>query len=233
VTEITIIADDMGSLERKPDGTVAGYGTETGAFVRLDDLQPGYAFGQIDRTILMSPAQVNARVVIPVTTYEAIMKGSPPDLILYANNYDPVDEAHPIIERFQSPSDALNVFRAGAVMSKGTTTSSGLVGTYFANVFGPEQYQDLHEPLARTFFETFFAQNIPVGQIRTQLGLPGRERSGPEDAARALLEFLKSGPYNLNTDEPVPLMINFRYNTARVPAHPPARPGRRMSEGEE
>ncbi len=88
--------------------------------------------------------------------------------------------------------EALEVFRAGAVMSKGTTTTTGLVQTYFANVFGPEQYQDLHEPLAEEFFKAFFDHGIYVGQLRTRLGMPGMERSGPEDAARALLEILKS-----------------------------------------
>ena len=192
VEDITIIADDMGSLELLPDGCVAGYGTETGAFVRLDDLQPGYAFGQIDRTIIMSPSQVNARVVIPVTTFENVIKGFTPDLILYANNYDPVDETHPILERFDTYEQALETFRAGAVMSKGTTTTSGLVSTYFANVFGPQQYQEMHEPLAQEFFKAFFDHGIYVGQLRTRLGMPGMERSGPEDAARALLEKLKS-----------------------------------------
>jgi hypothetical protein len=191
VNEITIIADDMGSLELRPDGCIAGYGTETGAFVRLDDLQPGFAFGQIDRTIIMSPAQVNARVVLPVTTFENIMKGFVPDLVLYANNYDPVDEEHPILERFNSPEQAIQVFRDGTVMSKGTTTTSGLVKTYFANIFGPDQYQDVHEPLAKEFFKAFFDRGTYVGQIRTQLGLSGQERTGPESAARALLEALK------------------------------------------
>ncbi len=190
VEEITIIADDMGSLNLDDESRVTGYGTETGAFVRLDDLQPGFAFGQIDRTIIMSPAQVNARVVLPVTTYETVMKGYIPDLVLYANNYDPVDTDHPILQRFTTPEEALATFREGAVMSKGTTTSSGLVHTYFANVFGPEQYQDLHEPLARKFFQAFFEQGIYVGQMRTRLGLPGQERTGPEEAARALLEEL-------------------------------------------
>ncbi|HEY9087101.1 MAG TPA: hypothetical protein VIO36_02950 [Anaerolineaceae bacterium] len=194
VSEITIIADDMGSLERRAGGALVGYGTETGAFVRLDDLQPGYAFGQIDRMILMSATQVNARVVIPVTTYAAIMKGSAPNLVLYANNYEAVDAGHPIIEPFASPQAALDEFRAGKVMSKGTTTTTGLVGTYFANVFGPEQYQEMHEPLAQTFFNAFFERGIPVGQIRTQLGRPGQERSGPEAAARALLEWMQNHP---------------------------------------
>ena len=46
------------------------YGTEMGAFVRLDDLQSGYAFGQIDRAIIMNPDEVNARVILPVTKYD-------------------------------------------------------------------------------------------------------------------------------------------------------------------
>ena len=190
IGEITIIADDMGSLALE-NGSVTGYGTETGAFVRLDDLQPGYAFGQIDRTIIMSPTQVNARVVVPVTTYETIMRGYKPDLVLYANNYDPVDDDHPIIERFSDPASALATFRAGQVMSKGTTTTSGQVGTYFANIFGPDQYQDLHDPLAARYFQAFFDGGVYVGQIRTRLGLPGCERSGPAAAARALLELLQ------------------------------------------
>jgi hypothetical protein len=139
----------------------------------------------------MSPAQVNARVVLPVTTFETVMRGYRPDLVLYANNYDPVDSEHPIIERFATPEEALETFRAGKVMSKGTTTSSGLVGCYFANVFGPEQYQDVHDPLAETYFRAFFAQGITVGQLRTRLGLPGFERTGPVEAAKALLEVIK------------------------------------------
>ncbi len=54
--------------------------------MRLDDLQPGYAFGQLDRSIIMNPNQVNSRIVLPVTTYEHVMKGYPVDMVLYANN---------------------------------------------------------------------------------------------------------------------------------------------------
>jgi hypothetical protein len=190
VDDITIIADDMGSLQLDAQGKVVGYGSETGAFVRLDDLTPGYAFGQIDRTIIMSPDQTNARVVIPVTTYAEVVRGYPIDYILYANNYDTVDDEHPTIERFYSPEDAISVFREGAVMSKGTTTSTGKVSTYFANVFGPDQYQTLHETLAKRYFDQFFAQDIYVGQIRTQLGIQGMEREGPDHAARGLLDLL-------------------------------------------
>ncbi len=190
VQDITTIADDMGSLDIL-DGQVRGFGTETGAFVRLDDLQPGYAFGQIDRTIIMSPSQVNARVVLPVTTYDNITKGFSIDLVLYANNYEPVDEEHPIVQRFETPAEALEVFRAGTVMSKGTTTTTGLVQTYFANVFGPQQYQDLYEPLATQYFQAFFDRGIFVGQLRTRLGIADMEHQGPQEAALELLSTLK------------------------------------------
>ena len=191
VDDIAIVADDMGSLSIAKDGSIIGYGTETGAFVRLDDLQPGYAFGQIDRTIIMSPNQVNARVVLPVTTYEKVIKGYPIDVILYANNYEEVDDEHPIIGRFDTPEDAIQVFREGKVMSKGTTTTVGQVQTYFANIFGPHQYRDLHEKLANKYFKAFFDHHIFVGQMRTRLGIHGMERQGPEASARALLETLR------------------------------------------
>ena len=191
VEEITIIADDMGSLQINDAGEIIGYGTETGAFVRLDDLQPGYAFGQIDRAIIMNANQVNARVVLPVTTFEKVIKGTKVDFVLYANNYEPVDEAHPVVGKFNSKDEALPVFRDGQVMSKGTTNTSGIVGTFFANVFGPQQYPDLYDQLAEKYFERMFASGIFVGQLRTQLGVPGMERSGPEIAAKAILKFIK------------------------------------------
>jgi len=191
VEDLLIIADDMGSLDIRADGRIIGYGTEVGAFVRLDDLQSGYALGQIDRTIIMNPDQVNARVVMPVTRYEYIMEGTPVDCVLYANNYEEVDEHRPVIERFASTEEALAVFRRGAVMSKGTTTTQGLVESYFANIFGPPQYRDLHEGLAERYFGAMFKAGLLVGQMRTMLGIKGREMSGPEQSARALLEMIK------------------------------------------
>lgn len=190
VEEITIVADDMGSIEITPDGRVIGYGTEIGAFVRLDDLQKGYALGQIDRTIIMNPDQVNARVVLPVTKYKNVIKGFDIDFILYANNYDSVDQDHPVIEQFKNSEIALDVFRSGAVMSKGTTTTTGLTHSYFANIFGPPQYRDLHEEIAQKYFDHFFQKDIFVGEMRTQLGISGKEYSGPEESARALLDML-------------------------------------------
>ena len=126
IREVRIIADDMGSLEVGPGGEVLGFGTEIGAFVRLDDLQRGYAFGQLDRSIIMSPNRVNARVVLPVTTLDDVLRGYPVDFLLYANNHEAVDAEHPVVGRLEDEEAALAVFREGAAMSKGTTTEAGL-----------------------------------------------------------------------------------------------------------
>lgn len=193
IQDLIIVADDMGSLQIDKAGNVLGYGTEIGAFLRLDDLQPGYALGQIDRAIIMNANQVNARIIIPVTTFEQVMKGEKIDYILYANNYDALDDDHPLIERFSDIDKALNTFREGTAMSKGTTTSTGLVHSYFANVFGPAQFKELHEPLARRYFEQCFKNGVFIGQMRTRLGLAGCERKGPEEAARKLLDIIRSG----------------------------------------
>ncbi len=187
-----IIADDMGSLDIDDGGAIIGYGTETGAFLRLDDLQQGYAFGQIDRSIIMSPSQVNARIVLPVTTYETIMKGHAVDMLLYANNYEQVDTEHPVLEHFSDVDRAFAVFREGTVMSKGTTTATGIVHSYFANIFGPPQYREVHDKLAMIFFNACFTQGVFVGQIRTRLGIPGYETQGPLEAAQDLLSFIKT-----------------------------------------
>jgi len=193
IRDIQIIADDMGSLKISSDGKLLAYGTEIGAFIRLDDLQQGYAFGQIDRAIIMSPQKTNARVVLPVTTLDEVVRGYPIDFLLYANNYEAVDEAHPVLDRLNTLEHALRIFRRGTAMSKGTTTTLGLVHTYFANVFGPPQYRELHEKLACSTFRTAFKNNIWVGQLRTRLGIQGCEAQGPQAAAQALLDLLENG----------------------------------------
>lgn len=190
IRELTVIADDMGSIEIDDEGYPVGYGTEIGAFLRLDDLQPGYAYGHLDRSIIMNPSQVNARIVFPVTKFDTVIKGHRIDYILYANNYEEIDGEHSVIERFSSVDWALDIFREGAVMSKGTTTSSGLVHSYFANIFGPPEYKALHEEIAVKFFTAFFEKNVFVGQMRTRLGIPGYEASGPREAAMELLRII-------------------------------------------
>jgi hypothetical protein len=180
----------MGSIELDPQGNAIGYGTEIGAFLRLDDLQPGYAYGHLDRSIIMNPSQVNARIVFPVTKYETLIQGHKIDYILYANNYEEIDNEHHVIERFNSPEWALDIFSEGAVMSKGTTTTSGLVHSYFANIFGPPEYKEVHDAIAKKHFESFFRNNVFVGQMRTRLGISGYESSGPRDAAIELLKII-------------------------------------------
>ena len=191
IEDITIVADDMGSLAINEKGEVIGYGTEIGAFVRLDDLQPGYAFGQMDRAVLMNANQVNARVVIPVTTYEIVTTGYKIDYVLYANNYDTIAEGETAIRRINEVEKALDVFRSGRVMSKGTTTTTGIVQTYFANIFGPHQYQELHEILAKEYFHKLYSNKVYVGEMLTQLGVSGWEHDGPSNAAKDLLKLIK------------------------------------------
>lgn len=192
IRDMIIIYDDMGSLEITESGEIKSYGTEVGAFVRLDDLQPGYAFGVIDRSIIMSPHKVNARAVIPITTLQEVLKGYKVDFFLYANNYEEVDDSHPIFDECSSAEEAIAIFREGARLAKGTTTEKGLVRSYFANIFGPLQYKELHERIALRYFNKIFENKIKVGQLRTRLGLPGYEQKGPEAAARELMRIINN-----------------------------------------
>ena len=79
-------------------------------------------------------------------------------------------------------------------MSKGTTTATGITETYFANIFGPPQYKQIHEVLAEQFFSAFFDRGLFIGEMRTQLGVPGKEKDGPEQAAKALLKLVRNHP---------------------------------------
>ncbi len=81
-SQLTVF-DDMGTFKLE-NGHVLAYGTEIGAFVRLDDMTSGYAYKEMDRAIFMNPDKVNSRLVIPVATYPQIMKGYHVDMFLYA-----------------------------------------------------------------------------------------------------------------------------------------------------
>lgn len=186
IQELRVVADDMGSLELDAEGRLRGYGTETGAFVRLDDLHRGYAFGQLDRAIFMSPHRVNGRVVLPVTTLEEVLEPHAIDLLLYANNF----EEGPELAFFSKPEDALAVFGAGCAMAKGTTAETGFTHSDFANPFGAPQRREAHALLAERFFRAAFQSGVQVGQIRTRLALPGWEQRGPAAVAEALLAHL-------------------------------------------
>ncbi len=187
IRHMRVIFDDMGYLERDADGIVKAYGTEIGAFVRTDDLDPTYAFEQLDRGIYTNPDRVNARVTIPISTYEIISKGYPVDYFLYANNYA---EAEQKIQLFSELEPAIATFEEGARRAKGTTTESGLVTSYFANPFGPVQEQERAGELIRAYFSDLFAQGVKVGQMHTSLAIPGMTKEGPRAAAEELFSMI-------------------------------------------
>ena len=190
ISNMNIIFDDMGTF-KEINGEIYGYGTEIGAFVRLDDLAQGYAFREIDRSIFMNPDKINARLVMPVAPYSQIIKGYKIDLFLYANNFTNITENDKAIEYFNNPEDAIKLFKSGPRMAKGTTTEEGLVESYFANPFGPAQKQEATDILIERYFKTMFDTNVKVGQIKTCLGVKGREQEGPREAAIELFNIIK------------------------------------------
>ena len=190
ISDMTIIFDDMGVF-KNVDGIIKGYGTEIGAFVRLDDLDQGYAFKEIDRSIFMNPDKINARLLMPVCKYDDIIRGYDVDLFLYANNYDGVDEGEKSIEYFNNPEEAKKIFKAGARMAKGTTTENGLVESYFANPFGPVQKKEEMDLIIDKYFEDMFNNKVKVGQIKTCLGVLGLEKEGPKKAAIELFDIIE------------------------------------------
>ncbi len=190
--DVDILIDDMGSLHFNKEGELMAVGTEIGAFVRLDDLQPGYAYNTMDRSIFMNPNIVNARVIVPQMSYEEISKSTRVDYLFYINNYEEISEITPSIELFDNLDEAYDVFSEGKRMAKGTTGEVGMTNTYFANPFGAVQKKEEHEKIAKETFEKMDEIGVKIGMIRTQLGIPGYEQDGPYLAAEALIEFIKS-----------------------------------------
>ncbi|MGG5462274.1 phosphoenolpyruvate carboxykinase [Clostridium sp. B9] len=191
ISDMTIIFDDMG-LFKNIDGVIKGYGTEIGAFVRLDDLDQGYAFKEIDRSIFMNPDKINARLVMPVCKFDEIIKGYEVNLFLYANNYTRVDNDEKSIEYFNNSEEAKAIFKAGARMAKGTTTENGLVESYFANPFGPVQKKEEMDKIIDAYFKVMFDNGVKVGQIKTCLAVPGFEKEGPKKAAIELFDIIEN-----------------------------------------
>lgn len=188
IRHMRIIFDDMGYLDKEEDdGTVKGYGTEIGAFVRIDDLDPIYAYEQLDRGIYTNPDKVNARVTIPASTYEVISKGYKVDMILYANNYA---ESEKKIVFYNDLNKAIEVFEQGARKAKGTTTETGLVTSYFANPFGPVQEQEETAILIRDYFKQMKKNGVKIGEIHTSLAIEGHAKDGPHEAAVELFSLI-------------------------------------------
>lgn len=183
--EMKVIFDDMGVLKLK-NNKISASGTEIGAFVRLDDLDIGYPYKELDRSIFMNPNKVNSRIIIPITPYSDIIKSYPIDLFLYANNFEDGSE----LTFFNSIEEALPIFIKGERKAKGTTNEKGVVSTFFANPFGPLQKKEIALPIIESYFENMFKNKIKIGQIRTCLGIEGLEKSGPEKAAKKLLNLI-------------------------------------------
>ncbi|MEO1816860.1 MAG: hypothetical protein ABGU93_14870 [Acetobacterium sp.] len=188
--DFDILIDDMGSLHFNKEGELMAVGTEIGAFVRLDDLQPGYAYSTMDRSIFMNPNIVNARVIVPQMSYEEISKSTRVDFVFYINNYEEIGESAPPIELFDDLDEAYAVFSEGKRMAKGTTGEVGITTTYFANPFGAVQLKEEHEKIAKKTFKKMRETGVQIGMIRTQLGIPGYEQNGPFLAAQALIQFI-------------------------------------------
>lgn len=188
ISNMTIIFDDMGTFAIE-DGKIKAYGTEIGAFVRLDDLDPGYAFKELDRSIFMNPDKINARLITPVSDYDEIIAGEEVDFLLYANNYTITNEKS--IEIIDEESIAKDIFIKGRRMSKGTTTENGITESFFANPFGPTQMQDETLEILHDVFEVLKNTGAKIGVIYTQLGVKGMEKGGPKKAALDLFEMIK------------------------------------------
>lgn len=191
ISDMTIVFDDMGVLKIAHDG-VYGYGTEIGAFVRLDDLDQGYAFKEIDRSIFMNPDKTNARLVMPVSNYRDIVMGHKVDLFLYANNYEEAKNGTIEIYQKEQIKDIIKIFRDGNRVAKGTTHEKGLVSSYFANPFGPLQKQKETDILLDRYFDKMFDFDVKIGEIKTCLGIDGMEKNGPKNAALDLFSMIKN-----------------------------------------
>lgn len=187
IRHMRVIFDDMGFLNKEEDGSITGYGTEIGAFVRIDDLDPMYAYEQLDRGIYTNPDKINARVTIPISTYEVIMKGYKVDIMLYANNYNESDKK---IVFYDDLDKAIQIFEDGARKAKGTTTEKGLVKSYFANPFGPVQEQKETEMLVREYFNDMKNAGVQIGEIHTSLAIEGKAKDGPHEAAVELFSLI-------------------------------------------
>jgi hypothetical protein len=185
-SQMTVIFDDMGSLTVDKSGAVTASGTEIGAFVRLDDLSPKYAYDEMDRSIFINPDKKNARLVVPISQYKEIAAAYPVDLFLYANNYEPIDEDRPLIEFFCDEETAMETINRGARLAKGTTDEMGLVHTYFSNPFGAWQRKKRHAAIALKVVRAMFNTGVKVGEIRTRLGIEGYEQEGPRAVAMEL-----------------------------------------------
>ncbi len=186
IKDIEIVFDDMGTVHLE-DGVPYAQGTEIGAFIRLDDLDPGTPYRDMDRSIFFNPDSTNARVITPAAPYSVIAANHKIDLFCYANNYDTVEG----MRKINDMEEAKPIFIEGKRMAKGTTQEVGLSTTYFANPFGPMQQQEVCQPIIDEMFEALHVNGTYIGEIFTHLGLDKANREGIHIAAKELLKFIE------------------------------------------
>lgn len=181
-----VIFDDMGSFLIE-EGKVLAQGTEIGAFIRLDDLDKGSPYRTMDRSIFMNPESPNnARVIIPVASYENIVKKHPVHYFFYANNY--VNQTG--FKVVKHASDIKDVFVEGKRMAMATTHETGISTTYFANPFGPMQDQKTCDPLLDQYFKALDESHVKTGEVYTGLGVKESVENHLSLTAQAILEEL-------------------------------------------
>ncbi len=185
IKKIDVVFDDMGTFHIE-DGIPYAQGTEIGAFVRLDDLDPGAPYRDMNRSIFFNPEQLNARVITPAAPYNIVVANHRIDLYAYANNY----EDFLGLRKIESIEDAKEIFVRGRRMAKGTTQEMGLSETYFANPFGPMQMQEKCEPIIDDIFDALEKNNAFIGEAFTHLGI-NPEGDKIKLAAQALLDFIE------------------------------------------
>ncbi len=186
IDKIYTIFDDMGTFEIN-DSQVYCSGTETGAFVRLDDLEKGYSLRSVDRSVFLNIESVNSRVVIPITTYKETKKLHHVDMFLLADNFTSSNDG---IIKFNDEKIAINEFIKGERVAKGTTSEIGKVSTFFANPFGPLQRKEECKELINDIFDDLYKNKIFIGKLFTKLSID--PHNGPKEGAVALLNLLRS-----------------------------------------
>ncbi|MFH5811342.1 phosphoenolpyruvate carboxykinase [Companilactobacillus sp. FL22-1] len=188
IINIETIFDDMGSFAFDDDGNVYAQGTETGAFVRLDDLSSSVAFNNMDRGIYLNPELKNARVILPANTYKHVVEHHSIDMWVYANNYDAEIGLH----QFPNEEKAKATFIAGKRKALGTTDEVGMSTTFFANPFGPVQEEAKTRPIIDKVFNKLYQDNVYVGETYTHLGYDKSKDSLHESAKELLSELMNN-----------------------------------------
>lgn len=181
IEKINIIFDDMGIIN--PDMT--SIGTEIGAFIRLDDLDSGASYRDMDRSIFMNPDKNNARVITPVATHKYITRKHKIDYLLYANNY--TNEFG--FKSIDSVEEVYNVFINAKRMALGTTDEEGISTTYFANPFGPAQRKEQCDVIFKEIFDKLIQSDTFIGEGYTHLGI-NKDGQGLKVLAEKIIETL-------------------------------------------